>query len=97
MKPIGKYIIAKHITPHVSTPTVGSAFQMTAVDTSKMLYQQAEVLEIGPEVEVVQPGDRILYNKSSGHDLTLNGETVRILQERPGDVVAILEDTDRIG
>lgn len=96
MKPIGKYIIAKHITLNEATTWAGT-FQMTAVDTSKMLYQQAEVLEIGPEVEVVQPGDRILYNKSSGHDLTLNGETVRILQERPGDVVAILEDTDRIG
>lgn len=97
MKPIGKYIIAKHITPHEAPPAAAGSFQMTAVDTSKMLYQQAEVLEIGPEVEVVQPGDRILYNKSSGHDLTLNGETVRILQERPGDIVAILEDTDRIG
>lgn len=96
MKPIGKYIVAEHIPLIEATPS-GGTFQMTAVDTSKMLYQQAEVLEIGPEVEVVRPGDRILYNRSSGHDLTLNGITVRILQERPGDVVAILEDTDEIG
>ena len=66
-------------------------------DTAKEKPQQGEIVAVGPgkldekgkrmEMEVKE-GDKVLYGKYSGTEVTLDGETVLILRE--SDVLAIM-------
>ena len=67
-------------------------------DTAKEKPQQGEVMEIGPgrtsddgkKVNLeVKKGDKVLYGRYSGTEITLNGSEVLILRET--DVLAIVE------
>lgn len=65
-------------------------------DTAKEKPQQGEIIAVGPgryeegkRVPMeVKAGDRVLYGKYSGSEVTLDGETVLILRE--SDVLAII-------
>lgn len=66
-------------------------------DTAKEKPQQGEILAVGPgklnekgeRVPMeVKEGDRVLYGKYSGTEVTLDGDAVLILRE--SDVLAIL-------
>jgi chaperonin GroES len=65
-------------------------------DTAKEKPQQGEVLAVGPgrweegkrlPVEV-KVGDKILYGKYSGNEVTINGEQVLIFRE--SDILAVI-------
>ena len=66
-------------------------------DTAKEKPQQGEILEIGNgrltdkgnriDLEV-KKGDRVLYGKYSGTEVTLNGDDVLILRE--SDILAVV-------
>jgi chaperonin GroES len=66
-------------------------------DTAKEKPQQGEILAVGPgklseQGERIAPdvkaGDKVLYGKYSGTEVTVDGETVLILRE--SDVLAVL-------
>ncbi|MEN8374121.1 MAG: co-chaperone GroES [Gemmatimonadota bacterium] len=66
-------------------------------DTAKEKPQQGEVVAVGPgkvndkgdrTPMEVKPGDRILYGKYSGTEITIDGDQVLILRE--SDVLAIV-------
>ncbi|MGK2934426.1 MAG: co-chaperone GroES [Gemmatimonadaceae bacterium] len=65
-------------------------------DTAKEKPQQGEIIAVGPgrfeegkRVPMeVKAGDRVLYGKYSGSEVTIDGETVLILRE--SDVLAII-------
>lgn len=65
-------------------------------DTAKEKPQQGEIVAVGPgrfekdkRVPMdVKVGDRVLYGKYSGTEVTLDGETLLILRE--SDVLAII-------
>ena len=66
-------------------------------DTAKEKPQEGEVIAVGKGKTNdqgklvpldVKPGDRVLYGKYSGNEVTLDGETYVILREE--DVLAIL-------
>ncbi|MCR4342244.1 MAG: co-chaperone GroES [Gemmatimonadaceae bacterium] len=65
-------------------------------DTAKEKPQQGEILAVGPgrfeegkRVPMeVKAGDRVLYGKYSGSEVTIDGDTVLILRE--SDVLAII-------
>jgi chaperonin GroES len=65
-------------------------------DTAKEKPQQGEIIAVGPgrfeegkRVPMeVKAGDRVLYGKYSGSEVTLDGETVLILRE--SDVLAVI-------
>ncbi|MEX1185661.1 MAG: co-chaperone GroES [Gemmatimonadaceae bacterium] len=65
-------------------------------DTAKEKPQQGEILAVGPgrfeegkRVPMeVKAGDRVLYGKYSGSEVTIDGETVLILRE--SDVLAVI-------
>ena len=66
-------------------------------DTAKEKPQQGEVIAVGPgkfddkgqRVPMdVKPGDKVLYGKYSGTEVTIEGEQVLILRE--SDVLAIV-------
>ena len=67
-------------------------------DTAKEKPQQGEIMAIGPgrvsdQGERIAPdvkaGDRVLYGKYSGTEVTVDGEQYLILRE--GDVLAVLK------
>ncbi len=67
-------------------------------DTAKEKPQQGEVMETGPGRTTeegkrvtleVKKGDKVLYGKYSGTEVTLNGSEYLILRE--ADVLAIVE------
>ena len=65
-------------------------------DTAKEKPQQGEIIAVGPgrfeegkRVPMeVKAGDRVLYGKYSGSEVTIDGETVLILRE--SDVLAVI-------
>jgi len=67
-------------------------------DTAKEKPQQGEVMEVGPGRTTedgkrvtleVKKGDKVLYGRYSGTEITLNGSEYLILRE--ADVLAIVE------
>ena len=67
-------------------------------DTAKEKPQQGEIMAVGPgrvsdQGERIAPdvkaGDRVLYGKYSGTEVTVDGEQYLILRE--GDVLAVLK------
>lgn len=67
-------------------------------DTAKEKPQQGEVMEVGPGRTTedgkrvtleVKKGDKVLYGRYSGTEITLNGSEFLILRE--ADVLAIVE------
>ncbi len=67
-------------------------------DTAKEKPQQGEVMEVGPgrtsddgkKINLeVKKGDKVLYGRYSGTEVTLNGSEYLILRE--ADVLAIVE------
>jgi chaperonin GroES len=68
-------------------------------DTAKEKPMQGEVLAVGPGAKGedgtvqsldVRVGDRVLYGKWAGTEVTLDGEDVLILKE--SDVMGVIED-----
>ncbi len=65
-------------------------------DTAKEKPQQGEIIAVGPgrfeegkRVPMeVKAGDRVLYGKYSGSEVTIDGDTVLILRE--SDVLAVI-------
>ena len=65
-------------------------------DTAKEKPQQGEIVAVGPgrfeegkRVPMeVKAGDRVLYGKYSGSEVTIDGDTVLILRE--SDVLAVI-------
>lgn len=92
MKALQKFIVIKPIIEKKEPTTKG--FQMSSKDQADNLYQEGLVVLAGEDL-LINEGDRILYNQASGYELRLNGETVRMIQER--DVAILLEEGDTFG
>ncbi|MEM7191757.1 MAG: co-chaperone GroES [Pseudomonadota bacterium] len=67
-------------------------------DTAKEKPQQGEVIAVGPGIADdngkvqkldVQAGDRVLFGKWSGTEVTINGDDVLIMKE--SDIMGVLE------
>ncbi|MDP9201164.1 MAG: co-chaperone GroES [Gemmatimonadota bacterium] len=50
-------------------------------ETAKEKPMVGDVIYAGPKVAQVARGDRVLYGKYSGNEVTLNGEQLLILKE----------------
>lgn len=63
-------------------------------DTAKEKPQTGIVLEVGDgrpeEPMTLKKGDRIMYHKNSGAEITLEGKTYLVMPEYPS-VIAVLE------
>jgi len=95
MKQLGKYvtILPSGVKENASTTT---GFSLSGKSKAESVYQEGVVKIVGTKVdEDISPGDRVLYNRVSGHDVRLNGETVRIVQI--GDVMSKLFPEDVFG
>jgi co-chaperonin GroES (HSP10) len=85
MKPIGKNIIIKTIEEEIKT---SSGLLLSSEDANQLRYKKGVIIKSGTEVQVLDEGDIIFYDKRSGYSMIINDEPYTIIQEK--DVVVVL-------
>ncbi len=85
MRPIGKFIIVKDIQEEIKTE---SGLILSGEDTNQLRYRRAEVIAPGTDVDVIDEGDELYYDKSHSFTMLINNEQYTIISER--DVVVVL-------
>jgi co-chaperonin GroES (HSP10) len=85
MRPIGKYIIVKDIQEEIKTE---SGLFLSGEDTNQLRYKRAEVIAPGSDVNVIDEGDELYYDKAHSFTMLINNEQYTIISER--DVVVVL-------
>jgi co-chaperonin GroES (HSP10) len=85
MKPIGKYIIVKDIQEEVKT---SSGLILSGEDTNQLRYKRAEVIASGTDVNTIEEGDELYYDKAHSFTMLINNEQYTIISER--DVVVVI-------
>ncbi len=90
---LGKTILIRPVAAR-SAPASGLLISYKA--SSRLVYQEGRVVHIGTDVspEILKIGDRVMYNRLSGHDLHINGDILRAVQER--DCAFVLDEEDNI-
>lgn len=92
LKPLGDRVVLKHLEAEEKTQ---SGIILTGAAKEKP--QEAEVIAVGPggivdgeKVEMqVKIGDKVIYSKYAGTDVTLDKEEYIIVKQ--GDILAIVE------
>lgn len=85
MKPIGKYILIKVIEEEIET---SSGLLLSADDANQMRYKKANVVKPGSDVDVINEGDQIYYDKNAGFTMMIGSDSYTVISER--DVVVVL-------
>lgn len=93
LRPLGNRVLVRRLEPE---ETLKGGIILP--DTAKKKQEQAQVMAVGPgkkdkhgkEIAMpIKPGDRILMEKYSGQEVTLDDEEYVIL--RADDIIAIVE------
>jgi co-chaperonin GroES (HSP10) len=85
MRPIGKYIVVKDIQEEVRTE---SGLILSGDDTNQLRYKRAEVIATGTDVNVIDEGDELYYDKAHSFTMLIDDTQYTIIQER--DVVVVI-------
>jgi co-chaperonin GroES (HSP10) len=85
MKPIGKYLVVKDIQETVRTE---SGLILSGDDTNQLRYKKAEVIAAGTDVDVIDKGDELYYDKVNSFTMLIDDLQYTIIQER--DVVVVI-------
>lgn len=85
MKAVGKYIVLSELEEKQKTE---SGILLTSEDSNQLRYKKGLILIPGTDVDVVEKGNVIYYDKNAGHKMMLNNEIVTIISER--DIVVVL-------
>jgi co-chaperonin GroES (HSP10) len=85
MRPIGKYIIVKDIQEEIRTE---SGLILSGEDTNQLRYKRAEVIATGTDVDVIDEGDELYYDKAHSFTMLIDNEQYTIISER--DVVVVI-------
>jgi co-chaperonin GroES (HSP10) len=84
---LGKYILITPIEAKEEKSTSG--LLLSAVDSSKIRYQFANVVQVGVECQFVKDGDLVSFDSGAGHEIKLNESFFRMILEK--DVALIHE------
>ena len=85
MKPIGKFLVVKDIQEEIKT---NSGLILSGEDTNQLRYKRAEVIAVGTDVDVIDEGDELYYDKSHSFTMLIDNEQYTIISER--DVVVVI-------
>lgn len=85
MRPIGKYIVVRDIQEEVRTE---SGLILSGEDTNQLRYKRAEVIAPGTDVNVIDEGDELYYDKAHSFTMLIDDTQYTIIQER--DVVVVI-------
>jgi co-chaperonin GroES (HSP10) len=85
MKPIGKYIVVKDIHETVTTE---SGLILSGEDTNQLRYKKASVIAAGTDVEAIEQGDELYYDKAHSFTMLIDDAQYTVISER--DVVVVV-------
>lgn len=85
MRAIGKNIVIKTVDEEIKT---ASGLILSGEDSNQMRYKKAIVAVAGTDVNAIETGDYIYYDKSNSFTMVINDEQYTIINER--DVVVVL-------
>jgi co-chaperonin GroES (HSP10) len=85
MKPIGKYLVVKDIQENVKTE---SGLILSGEDTNQLRYKRGMVIAPGTDVEAIQEGDELYYDKAHSFTMLIDDMQYTIISER--DVVVVV-------
>ena len=85
MKPIGKYLVIKKIKEELKT---SSGLLLSNEDANNFRYKKGEVIEPGTDINVINKGDLIYYDKAAGHEMFIKDKGYTVILER--GVVVVL-------
>ena len=86
IEPLGSRVLVKIVEQEVRTPT-----GLITPDTAKEKPQMGEVIAVGDDEEIkVKVGDKVLFAKYSGTEVTVDGEDYLILED--SDILARVHD-----
>lgn len=85
MKPIGKYLVVRDIQETIRTE---SGLILSGEDTNQLRYKRAEVIASGTDVNVIDEGDELYYDKVNSFTMLIDDVQYTIIQER--DVVVVI-------
>jgi co-chaperonin GroES (HSP10) len=85
MKPIGKYLVIKDIQENVKTE---SGLILSGEDTNQLRYKRGMVIAPGTDVDAIQEGDELYYDKAHSFTMLIDDMQYTIIQER--DVVVVV-------
>jgi len=83
IKPLGERVLLKQ--QESEEKTAGGLY---IPDNAKEKPQEAEVIAVGEEVKEISAGDKVLYGKYAGTEITHDGETFLIMKSE--DVLAVI-------
>jgi co-chaperonin GroES (HSP10) len=86
MKAIGKHIVIKE-KKEKSSSTKGGLI-LGEKQREDIRYRQAEVLNVGTDVIVINKGDNIYFDRHAGFNIEIKNKILKVIQEH--DVVIIL-------
>ena len=85
MKPIGKNIIIKTIDEEIKT---SSGLLLSSEDANLLRYKKGVIIKSGTDVNVINEGDIVYFDKRAGYTMMIKDEPFTIIQEK--DVVVVL-------
>ena len=77
MKPIGKNIIIKTIDEEIKT---SSGLLLSSEDANQLRYKKGVIIKSGTEVQVLDEGDIIFYDKHAGHGISYKENVYTVIQ-----------------
>ena len=86
MKAVGKYIVIEPIK-EVNSTTKGGLI-LAEKQREDIRYRRAKVIKPGSDVQVLNVGDEVYYDKAAGFNIEINKEPYKVIKEH--DVVIIL-------
>jgi co-chaperonin GroES (HSP10) len=78
MKLIGKNLLITQINEEIKT---ASGLLLSAEDVSKFRYNKGIIREVGTEVNHINVGDKIYYDKGKGHKMIIEDRKYTLIQE----------------
>ncbi len=85
MKAIGKYVVINKTSQERKTK---GGLMLTDNAVSNLRYQTGVIESVGTEIDTLNVGDEIYFDKSAGHEILVNDEIRWVIRER--DVVIVL-------
>ena len=85
IEPLDLFVLIEPVEDE--TETTGGLIIPASADSACL---SGVVVAVGDEVQGVSPGDKVLYPRSSGYELTLGGEPKRLVDRR--ELIARLTD-----
>ena len=86
MKAVGKYIVIKEKTD--KTQKTEGGLLLSDKQREDIRYQEAEVLNPGSDVTLLNIGDKIYYDRHAGFNIEIKDKMFKVIKEQ--DIVIVI-------